>query len=372
MRFVPIKHLEGTETLAVNITTAKQQTLVRKGTVLTEKIIGRIKRYGIQSVYVETEMDESTEDVDLVKDVIQPEVRSQSVHNIMKAIDRFQSRVVQEKKSLKYGDAGQGLYEGIKDISSDLIHEIMLSKNARIMMNDIKTSSDYHYKHSVNVAVLSLIIGTELGLNTTDLENLAFGALLSDLGVNQIDASILNKESALSDEEHVRLKKHVEESYLFLNNNTTLNAHVKSIVMHHHERVDGSGYPKGLTGDQIHPLAKIVMIADVYDALTSDRPHRPAYNQHEAIEYIMAHAHNHFDFKIANIFARKIMPYPVGTYVKLSNNQQGIILKNNPQHPLRPIVRTFGKSKYDDSNAVKLDLLNNNNVIIEKIIYNLS
>ncbi|MBN2794935.1 MAG: HD-GYP domain-containing protein [Clostridia bacterium] len=372
MRFVPIKHLNGDERLAVNITTAAQQTLVRKGTVLNQKIIDRIKKYGVQSVYVESQLDDQADDQDVVKDVIEPEVRSQSVHNIMKAIDRFQSRIIHEKKALKYGDAGQDLFEGIKGISSDLIHEIMLSKNARVMMNDIKTGSDYHYKHSVNVAVLSLIIGTEMGLNSKDLENLAFGALLLDFGINQIDKNVLYKEEKLSDEEMVLLKTHVSKGYEFLNNNTTFNAHVKSIVMHHHERMDGSGYPNGLTGDEIHPLARIVMIADVYDALTSDRPHRSAYNQHEAVEYIMAHAHNHFDFKIANIFARKIMPYPVGTYVKLSNNQQGVILKNNPQHPLRPVVRTFGKSKYDDSNAIKLDLLENNNVIIEKIIYNLS
>lgn len=370
MRFVPVKFLKGDEILAVNITNINMQVLVKKGTPLKAKTIERIKRYGIQSVYInDGQLNEELDEI--IKDTIKPEVRNFSVNRIKKSFDRFQERVVKQKQTLRYGDSGQDLFDGVKDISKDLINEIMLSKNTRVMMNDIKTSSDYHYKHSVNVAVLSLIIGTEMGLSSDELQNLAYGALLSDVGVKWVHEELVNKADKLSDEELKSLQGHVMSGYQHISDNTTFNAHVKSIIMHHHERMDGSGYPKGLTAKDIHPLAKIVMIADVYDALTSDRPHRPAYKQHEAIEYIMAHADREFDFKIANLFARKIVPYPVGTYVKLSNNQKGIVTKNNSSHPLRPIVRTFGKSDLTMTNDVKLDLLDNHNVVIEKIIYDI-
>lgn len=368
MRFVPVKHLKGDEILASNISNASMQTLVREGSVLTTKLIARIKRYGIHSVYIKDEFLKENK----IADTIQPMVRNYSVNKIKISFDKFENRIKKQKQVLKYGDSGNDLFEGIKGISKDLIHEIMTSKNTKVAMNDIKTTSDYHYKHSINVAVLSIIVGTELGLSTKELEDLAFGALLIDVGCHWVEDSLLQKETALDAEEQRQMHEHVNHSYKHINNNTTFNAHVKSIIMHHHERMNGTGYPNQLTAEEIHPLAKIVMIADVYDALTSDRPHRLAYKQHEAIEYIMAQADCLFDFKIANVFARKIVPYPVGTYVLLSNNQKGVITKNNAQHPLRPIIRTFGKSSYTHTNDVLLDLLDTNNVVIEKIIYEIT
>lgn len=370
MRQIPVKYLKGDEVLAATLTNSKMQTLIKKDTLLTPKIIERIRKYGIQSVYIsDGSLEEEFEET--VKDTITPSLRINSTHKIKESFDLFHSKVFKQKSSLKYGDAGQGFYDGLKNISSDLIHEILLSKNTRIMMNDIKTTSDYTYQHSVNVAVLSLILGTTLGLNTQNLQDLTMGALLCDIGIQWVDDSILTKKEPLTEAESDQIKEHVNLGYQYLNDNTTFNGHIKSIVLQHHERIDGSGYPKGLKGDEIHPLAKIVMIADVYDAMTSDRPYRQAYHQHDAIEYIMANAHNQYDFKMANFFSRKIVPYPVGTYVKLSNNQKGVILKNNPGHPLRPVVRTFGKSSLTNSNGVRLDLLAHHNVIIEKIIHEL-
>lgn len=371
MRFVPINYLKGNEILAVNITNSNMQTLVRDGTILTQKIISRIKNYGVKSLYI---IDEKTEKFcsEIITDTIQPILRDSSVNKIKLTFERFEKRISKQKTKLKYGDSGAELLQEVKSITSDLIYEILNSKNTQVAMNDIKTNSDYYYKHSVNVAVLSIIIGTELGLSSTELENLTYGALLLDVGCKLIDDTLLLKEDILTKDEFKIVKEHVNYSYNHINNNTTFNAHVKSIIMHHHERMNGTGYPNGLKSSEIHPLAKIVMIADVYDSLTSDRPFRFAYKQHEAIEYMMSQAGELFDFKIINIFARKIIPYPVGTYVLLSNKQQGIIIKNNIDHPLRPIVRTFGKSSYTNTNDVHLDLLKTNNVIINKIIYEIT
>lgn len=371
MRFIPVTHLKGEEVIAINISNANMQILVRKGSKLSQKMISRIRQYGIHSVYIEDDFMKAYCEEDL-KDTIKPQLRNTSVFNIKTSFDRFQSRVSQQKKSLKYGKTGEALFQDIKNISSDLIQEIIYSKNTKVAMNDLKTLIDYQYEHSVNVAVLSLIIGVELGLSPKELEDLAYGALLIDVGSQGLNNQLLQKPRPYTHHEKEEIQKHVDMGYDYVNGNTLFNGHVKNIVLQHHERLNGSGYPKGLLNEDIHPLAKIVMIADVYDALTSDRPYRAAYRQHEAVEYIMAHADSLFDFKIANVFSRKIVPYPIGTYVLLSNEQKGIVTRNNPNHPLRPIIRTFGQSSITHTNAVSLNLLEVNNVVIDKIIYSIT
>lgn len=370
MRFIPVDYLHGNEIIAVNIINANLQILIRKGTTLTHKMIERIKIYGIQSVYIEDKTMSQFLYSD-ISDTIKPELRSTSIHLLKSAFDTFEKKVTLQKKSLKYGDVGQLLFKQIKHTSGELIKEVMKSKQHIVTMNDIKSISSYHLEHSVNVAVLSLIIGAELGLNSDALEALTFGALLIDIGTKWIDQKLLLKVDKLSTGEMKSIQEHVNYGYQYITDNTTFNAHVKSILMHHHERMNGSGYPKQLKEEAIHPLSKIIMIADVYDALTSDHTYRKAYNQHEAIEYIMGNAGTLFDFRIANIFARKVIPYPVGSYVLLSNNQKGVVITNNPNHPLRPVVRTFGESTYTMESSYQVNLLEVKNIVIDKIIYKL-
>lgn len=370
MRFIPIDYLHGNEVIAVNILNANLHILVRKGTALSHKMIDRIKDYGIQSVYIEDEKMSQFLKSD-ISDTIHPEIRSSSVFKLRDAFDTFEKQINIQKKSLRFGDSGQLLFKKLKETSKNLIDEVLKNKKHLITMNDIKSISSYHYEHAVNVAVLSLIIGAEIGLNSDALESLTFGALMIDMGSRWVEESLLLSSKKLETYELYEIRNHVKYGYSYLTENTTFNAHVKSILMHHHERMNGSGYPKALLAADIHPLAKIIMIADVYDALTSDRPYRKAYNQHEAIEYIMGNAGTLFDFKLASIFARKVIPYPIGSYVLLSNGQKGIVTANNNDYPLRPIVRTFGISQYTLSSSFQINLLETSNVVIKKIIYSL-
>ncbi len=367
MRFIPIDMLKGDEILGVSIINANNQVLMQEGTKLTDSYINRIRNHGIQSVYIQDEYHGLPNNS--VSDTIAPVIRNNSIYEVKRNFEVFEHKIKRQKLESKYSDTGSSLHSAIKNISGNLIDAILSSKNIEIAMQDIKSLTEYNYQHSVNVAVLSLVLGVELGLSSYELENLAFGALLIDCGYQWIDKKLLLKQDKYTCKDYDEVKKHVVFGYTKINENTILNAHVKSIIMHHHERIDGSGYPKGLTDKEIHPLAKIVMIADVYDALTSDRPYRRAYSQHEALEYIMANAGKAFDFKLVNLFSRKIIPYPIGTYVLLSNNQKGIITENNISFPLRPIIRTFGKCSYTGKNTVLLDLLANSNVTIKKIIY---
>ena len=371
MRLVPVAEIKIGEILAISITNANNQVLMREGASFTEKLISRMRRYGIHSIYIkDDEMNQYLKGN--VKSNIRPFTRNNSVSKVKTSFEKFEYQLERQKKNLRYGDSGSELLQNIKGISNDLIDEILESNSTEVSMVDIKSINDYHYSHSVSVSVLSLIIGRELGLSMKELEDLAYGALLIDIGCKWIDPDLLNSEVKILNPEMETIREHVKTGYDYITNNTNFNAHVKSIIMHHHERIDGSGYPNGLKGEEIHPLAKIVMIADVYDALTSDRPYRRAYNQHEAIEYILGHASSEFDFKIAQIFARKVIPYPVGTYVLLTNDQKGVVTENNMNYPLRPQLRVFGKSKHTHENSVHINLLDNNYITIEKIIYSLT
>ena len=157
------------------------------------------------------------------------------------------------------------------------------------------------------------------------------------------------------------MQSHPEISRQLLNDNTQANAFIKNIVLKHHERMDGSGYPNKLKAHEIDKYTKIVMIADVYDAMTSDRPHRKAHTPSDAIEYIMGPS-NLFDHDSAFAFSRNIVPYPPGDLVELSDGSVALVLNSNELMPLRPVVRVISGSKMNEV----IDLKKQYNIVIKK------
>jgi len=168
---------------------------------------------------------------------------------------------------------------------------------------------------------------------------LGMAALMHDVGKIFIPKEIINKRSKLTKEEFELIKKHPIKGYKMLKNSNSFPYHSCIGILHHHERFNGTGYPTGLSGEEISLLGRIITVSDVYDALTSDRPYRKALFPSEAVEYIMGGCGTLFDPKISNAFVKIIAPYPVGVSVKLSNNKSGIVVKNYPDFCLRPVVK---------------------------------
>jgi len=371
MRFIPLYLLKGNEILAESIVNIKGQVLLQKNSILTEKNITRIKRLGIKSIYVK---DPEIEDLlqEDVKDIIKPEVRKNAVYHVKKGIDDFYSSISKQSTKSNYSEMGEQLHDQLISVTSDLVDEVMKTKDIRISLMDIKSEDYYQHEHSVNTAVLSIVIGTKLGLKSSDLKDLAFGALMMNIGFNDIHREVFDHEEQLSDSQRTAVNTHPTSSYKHITENTTFNGHVKSIILQHHERINGSGYPNGLMEDKINRLAKIVMVADVYDAMTSDRKHRCAYPHNEVIEYILGNAGVLFDFEAASVLCKSVTPYPVGAYVRLSNSQKGVVLKNSTSHPLRPLIRTFGVSDYTNRASFTLNLMDVHNVTVSNIIYDIN
>ncbi|MBF4692624.1 HD-GYP domain-containing protein [Fusibacter ferrireducens] len=368
MRFKPIEYLKENEVLAENIVNISNQILLRKNAIVNSKSIERIKALGFKSLYVKNPDEEEILEEE-IKDIIDPAIRKKAVFDVKTCVDEFFSSLSKQKQQLVFGDSGQALIDTLDQVSSSLIDEILNSQDLTISIMDIKSESYYLYEHAINTAVLAIMLGAKIGLNTKDMRNIAIASILINIGYKNIPQEVYEHSEPLSESQWAEIKKHPKYSYDILSNNTSFNAHIKSIVLQHHERLNGSGYPNGLVGSEIHPHTKIVMLADVYDAMTSDRKHRLAHPHHEVVEYIMGSAGTLFDFDLASTFCRCIILYPAGSYVLLSNGLKAVILKNHASHPLRPIVRTFKNGKLNNAPDGYIDLLETHNLTIQKLIY---
>ncbi len=369
MRLVPIPSIQEGTALAKTVYDDHGRILLKKDVILTKPLLDRIQESGFRSLYINDKFSEG-----VIEDVIKPQLRHKTVHAIKDTFESFRtfyiksknsSMPIREKIELK---AKNKYMNNINDIANDIIDELLGKKNILVNLVDIKNMDNYTYEHSVNVTILSLILGIELGLGKNELYELCIGALLHDIGKTFIDQGILNKKEKLTDKEFAIIKEHTVKGYEYIKDLYELRGASKRIVLEHHERIDGSGYPRNITGKVIHPYSKIVAITDTFDALTSDRVYRRAIPANEAIEYLMGASDRLYDIDMVSIFVRKIIVYPVGTLVKLSNGMIGVVKDLNPQFPLRPTIQVIRNGKKQEI----INLLEENNIIITGIQYNIN
>jgi HD-GYP domain-containing protein (c-di-GMP phosphodiesterase class II) len=211
---------------------------------------------------------------------------------------------------------------------------------------------------------MSIAIGIELGFTNEMLNDLGTAGLLHDVGKVSVPIEIITKPGRLTPEEFEAVKMHPVYAAQHLKERSLVNESIYRGIIQHHEKMDGTGYPYKLSGTQIHPYARIISVADVYDALTSNRPYRTPNPPNEAIEYIMAGMGTQFDEKVLRAFLRKVAPFPMGSTVQLSNGEKASVLKNYPDSPLRPYVMVLDSTKTYDLSKDK-DCMN---IVITGII----
>jgi putative nucleotidyltransferase with HDIG domain len=256
----------------------------------------------------------------------------------------------------------------LRDISKRIVEEILSNRSLMINLVDIKNIDNYTYEHSLNVAILSLVLSIELKLPRSELYKVFIGALLHDIGKAFLPASITKKRTPLTEEEEEIMKEHTKLGYEYLKESYGVDPKSRLVCLQHHELSNGSGYPSGYNSSQIHKFSKIVAIANIYDEMTSDSPNARAVPPNEAIEFLYASAGTLFDFDLVEMFSRKINPYPEGTLVDLSNGKIGIVKSVNLNFPLRPVVKIF-EHKKSIRNLTEVDLMKETNITILKIRY---
>lgn len=333
MRYVPANCLHEGMICGKRIRGKNGILLLNYGTVLQQDLIGKIREIGLNGIYIE---DRFSRDI-LVDDIISDTLRSNSV----KAVKDF-FRSVTGKKS----DTTDKLLV-IHEMVDDILNSVLSSKGLNVNLMDLKIFDDYTYFHSVNVGVLSILVGNALKLNQKQLHTLGVAAMMHDIGKFFVPKEILNKPAALSQDEFSIMKGHSFKGFEYLNRQFNFNQSVLDAILDHHERQDGSGYPYGKQGQDISRFGCIIAIADVFDALTSDRPYRHALPAAEAIEFIMGGTGSAFDEVIVKAFLNKITPYAPGMTVSLSNGASAVVVANQPQNCLRPIVRVFRENNQE-------------------------
>ena len=322
--------------------------LLTQGMILKQSYIDRLMLCSISEIYIQDELSKDIE----IKDIISERTRIEAKILVKNLMEEF------KKKSRFNAD-------GAKAIVDCMLDELLTTKDIMINLSDIKATDDYTFSHSVNVCILSLITGVKIGLNQLRIRDLGVGALLHDIGKITIPEELLKKPCKLTSEEYEIVKQHTVSGFNILKSDINISTTSAYVAFGHHERYDGSGYPNGAKGDEIHQFARIVAIADVFDAMTSDRVYRKKFKTHEAAEYLTTASDQLFDPEILQCFIKNIAYYAIGTTVLLNTGEKGIVVDCNSSFTTRPIIRIIYNSKGDKvKNYEEIDLTKRLNIFI--------
>lgn len=315
------------------------RNLVARGAILDEYVIDSLLKLGIMNVYIqEGEMSPEEEHV-----VISPAAQA----NIEKLYTEDRSKVslsnsVRERishgiQSIYNNTDTANLASTTASITNDLLNAIDQNNAIAIDIGELKTSDEYTFKHSVDVATIAMILAKQQGLSKQEIFEIGVTGLLHDVGKTKVPLEILNKPGRLDDEEFAIMRQHSVFGYRMVKDKPDFSPSVAMGVLQHHEKINGSGYPMGVNEQQITPYAKILSVADIYDALITERPYKQAFSQRDAVEMIMSMTHE-LDMKAMKSFLESMILYPVGSIVELSNGEKAKVVKNSPHYILRPTV----------------------------------
>ena len=244
MRYIQIEEAEAGMIIAKPVFDGGERILLGVNSVLTQDYLNSLIRRGLPGIYIKDEWSENIE----IEDVISEKLRNEGIN------------------ALKNNDI-----DGTLNVAKKIVDEILSGSVISLDMLDLKSYDGYTYQHSVNVAVVSCLIGLKMGFSKQQLEEVSMAAILHDIGKILISQDIINKPGRLTKEEYELVKKHSEYGYEIVKNRMDISAKVKSAILMHHENEDGSGYPNGLVGEQIPLGARILKVADEFAALISDR-----------------------------------------------------------------------------------------------------
>jgi len=352
MMKVRVSELLAGDILAKNVCTSTGSILVRKSTMVNDATIQKLLRSFSDYVFVFRKVSEDQYSYKVnINQIILKEIED--------IIDNTAKKFLKQNKDINQ----------IKKV----IFEILNNENIIKLLIPIRPLGDNVFNHSINVALYSLLVGKELFMPLNRLKVLGTAAILHDIGMQKIPKDIIYKAQPLNEQEKQLLHMHSRFSFDLLQQADCFNLEITSIVLQHHERYDGKGYPNGLKNERIHEMAKIISLCDIFDALTSDRPYRQKFEKNESIEYLLSTGASAYSNEILQGLINNISIYPFGKWVQLSTGEIGIIASQEEENSLnyRPIIMMYiGKDGYilAAPELLDLSLRENSEVSIEKII----
>ncbi|KRF03554.1 histidine kinase [Paenibacillus sp. Soil766] len=355
MLFMPINMCQPGMRLAKNIYNDDGMVLLAVNVELTQRLLDRLFSYGIDYIYIE---DARTNDI-IQQDVIQDETRSKAVTEIRNTFKKVMEDS-NKRGAVNYYDIGRNF----RDVMKMIIDDLSAHEGAMVMLNNMNVKDNYLFQHSVNVSIYAIMLGISYGYSRDKLETLGLGALLHDIGKTKVPLGILRKPSQLTPDEFREMKNHTTYGFNLLKDEPNIPLLSAHCALQHHERINGSGYPRGIQGGEINEFSRWIGLVDSYDAMTTTRVYRRPLLPHEAMEQLFAGSGTMYDQSQIALFRDKIAIYPLGITVRLNTGEYGIVSKLNMSVPHRPTIRvlqdeagTVLKEPYEIDLSSKLSIL---------------
>ncbi len=247
----------------------------------------------------------------------------------------------------------------LQQTATKLVNAIMVEKNPNTFINlvNVTGKGDYLFHHILNTTILAVLLGKKLGYSMVKLVNVALAGMTFELGMIKIPAFIIEKETKLSSEERNQINTHPILSYQIITRDLNLPVEIARVGLEHHERWDGTGYPRHIKGNEISEVSRIISIIDTYEALTKNRVYREKRDSYDAMKHILSEGSKKFDPELLKNFLSMMSIYPVGSFVRLNNNAIAKVTAADPVSPFRPTVKIiydeFG-DKLEDGEQIKL------------------
>lgn len=331
--------------------------LLEKGISLKRNYINNLKKHHIQNVYIDIDCRMNKENDYTEREpsggLISEQTRAQAVTTVRQVME-----------DIRAGNTFS--QESVRSCVVTIMDDLLSATTAIRVLTDLKKTDEYTFSHSVNVCTISLGIGIDIGLDRKQLEELGIGALLHDIGKTKIPVDILNKPTPLTRKEYQLIKEHCKYGFdILVENNTS--ERISYIALYHHEKYDGSGYPAKIKFDEIPLFSRIVTIADVYDALTTNRIYRAGIPAYKVVEFIISFSNYQFDYSLVRTFIKNLAIYPTGSFVILSTGEKGFIIGQNENYPTRPLIGFIEDEKGNQAENI-YDLMVHPSMFIKEML----
>ncbi|MGK4475936.1 HD-GYP domain-containing protein [Aeromonas molluscorum] len=329
-----------------------EMEIVQSGLVSNERQIAALVARGVLRVRVDLSRSQLSQDkapeatdkpgapIPSMRAMQEPRVQGEGRE--LKIRRLYQEARELQGKFIRHLKAGEPIdITPLAAVAEEMVDTMFSHGDAMLCLARIRAKDAYLMEHSMNVAILLANFGRYLGLERNVLKELTLGGLLHDVGKIMTPDAVLNKPGKLTDEEFAIMREHVVHSHDILKATTGITPTMLEVAANHHERLDGSGYPRSLQGEQLSLYTRMSAIVDVYDAVTADRVYKQGMQPTQAFRILLKGAVTHFDEGLVTRFIKCMGVYPVGTLVLLSNQRLALVMQRNELTPLKPLVKVI-------------------------------